>query len=102
MDSGPFDFWLRFGSVTGFFKTCSFAEASPKTKNPRCTPLHHFCQRSKLMFGFSASLSREKPGCKRATVNILSRFSPGALQGGESHLVALIKNGKKGSAPFRQ
>jgi hypothetical protein len=26
------------------FQPCSFAEASPKTKNPRCTPLHLVCQ----------------------------------------------------------
>jgi hypothetical protein len=40
MNSGLFGFWLRSGSVTGLFQTCSFTGASPKPKNPRCTPLH--------------------------------------------------------------
>jgi hypothetical protein len=31
------------------FKPAPSPEASPKTKNPRCTPLHFFCQCSKLV-----------------------------------------------------
>ena len=41
-DSGLFGFWLRFGSVTGLFQTCSFAEASPKAKILAAHPLHLF------------------------------------------------------------
>jgi hypothetical protein len=42
--------FLVFGFVSAQsqgFQTCSFAEASPKPKNPRCTPPHLFCQCSK-------------------------------------------------------
>jgi len=30
--AGPFDFWVRFGSVTGVFQTCSFAKAEIGTR----------------------------------------------------------------------
>ena len=56
--SGLFSFWLppsprlrrtgRFSSVAGF-STCSFAEASPKTKNPRGSSPHLFCQCSSAL-----------------------------------------------------
>src|SRR5882724_1684558 len=45
-EGGLFGFWLRFGSVTGFFGTCAFAKASPKPKNPRSERLHYFFKRS--------------------------------------------------------
>jgi hypothetical protein len=35
MKPGLLIFWLRFGSVTGFFRTCSFAKALPKNQNSR-------------------------------------------------------------------
>jgi hypothetical protein len=44
--AGPFDFWLRFGSVTGFFQTCAFAKASPKVKTPGSEWLQYFLNRS--------------------------------------------------------
>ena len=46
-EAGPFNFWLRFGSVTGFFETCSFAKASPKVKNPGSKWLYYFLNRSR-------------------------------------------------------
>jgi len=47
-DSGLFDFWLRFDSVTGFFKPAPSPRPRQKIKNPRCPPLHHFCQCSSV------------------------------------------------------
>src|SRR5580704_4431208 len=45
-EAGPFNFWLRFGSVTGLFQTCSFAKASPEVKNPGSERLHYFLKSS--------------------------------------------------------
>jgi hypothetical protein len=42
----------------GFEPVGSFTEASPKIKNPRCTPLHHFCQRSSVSAGAFVRLRR--------------------------------------------
>jgi hypothetical protein len=45
--SGLFEFWLRFGSVTGSPWTCSVAKASPEPKNPRSEWLQNFFKRSR-------------------------------------------------------
>jgi hypothetical protein len=52
--SGLFEFWLRFGSVTGLFKPASSPKAddrhhSPKLKNPLSERLHFFFKRSKSL-----------------------------------------------------
>ena len=42
--------FLVFGFVSAQlqdFQTCAFAKASPTTKNPRSSSLHHFCQCSR-------------------------------------------------------
>jgi hypothetical protein len=46
-EAGSFDFWLRFGSVTGVLQTCSFAKASPKVKISGSEWLQYFLNRSK-------------------------------------------------------
>jgi len=56
--SGLFDFWPRFGSVIPTYRD-SLTEASPKIKNPRCTPLHHFYQRSKIYLPWLTHLISE-------------------------------------------
>jgi hypothetical protein len=43
-DSGLFGFLASFRLSHRVFQTCSFTEASPKTKNPRCSSLYLFCQ----------------------------------------------------------
>src|SRR5690242_9988528 len=39
-------FWLRFGSVTGFFKPAPSPKPRQKTKILAAHALHHLCQRS--------------------------------------------------------
>jgi len=46
-DSGFFDFWRRFGAVTGLFKSARSPNPRQKIKNLRGPPRHHFYQRSK-------------------------------------------------------
>jgi hypothetical protein len=60
-EAGSFDFWLRFGSVTGVLQTCSFVKASPKPnlglalKSP--APNGYSIFLSALVFQIRASIS---------------------------------------------
>src|SRR5690242_20489200 len=53
--SGLFEFWLRFGSVTGFFKPAPSPKPCQKLKNPRSKWLQYFFKRSRPIF-ITASL----------------------------------------------
>jgi len=45
--SGLFEFWLRFGSITGFFKPAPSPKPCQKLKNPRSKWLQYFFKRSR-------------------------------------------------------
>jgi hypothetical protein len=62
MEAGRFNFWRRFGSVTGFFQTCSFAKASPEVKNPGSERLHYFLKSSSFASYVFCSFSEGDSG----------------------------------------
>jgi hypothetical protein len=58
--------WKRLEQLSLYVlpNKCSFAEASPKTKNPRRPPLHHFCQRSNLHQALKVQNDAINPGLR--------------------------------------
>jgi len=67
-------FWLlaSFRLSRRVFQTCSFAEASPKTKNPRSEWLHYFFKRSKHFSPHEFRPLGPSPSCPSHQRNLLN------------------------------
>jgi len=90
VDSGLFDFWLRFGSVTGFFKPAPSPKPRPKSKI--LAAHRHIISVNALVIPFfiGAVLSHNTRG-KKLTV----MFSEEAVEGQRDWIAFLEKNGRK-------